>query len=220
MSERDRPEHTQFTLEELQAIVEEARHVGTFCAAHAQGTEGVKNAVRAGFKSIEHGIYLDDEVIEMMRERGVILVPTFSIVKQIVEHGAEQGIVEWGLRKAREAYKAHIESCMRAYKAGVKIAMGTDFGTSPLFRMGTNAMELGLLVENCGMTPMEAIVAATKTAAEACGLGAELGTLEAGKRADMIIVDGDPLRDVRILERAEAIRMVIKNGEIQVNRGL
>lgn len=220
MSERDRPEHTQFTLEELQAIVEEARHVGTFCAAHAQGTEGVKNAVKAGFKSIEHGIYLDDEVIEMMRERGVILVPTFSIVKQIVEHGAEQGIVEWGLRKAREAYRAHIDSCRRAYKAGVKIAMGTDFGTSPLFKMGTNAMELGLLVENCGMTPMEAIVAATKTAAEACGLGAELGTLEAGKKADIIIVDGDPLKDVRILEKAESIRMVIKGGEVQVNRGL
>jgi len=220
MSERDRPESTQFTLEELEAIVQEARHVGTFCTAHAQGTEGVKNAIKAGFKTIDHGIYLDDEAIEMMKERDVILVPTFSIVKQIIDHGADHGIVEWGLRKAREAYKAHIDSCRRAYEAGVKIAAGTDFGSAPLFRMGTNAMELGLLVKNCGMTPMEALVATTKTAAEACGLEKETGTVEAGKQADLIVVDGDPLGDVRILEKIERIRLVMKAGVVEVNRGL
>jgi imidazolonepropionase-like amidohydrolase len=220
MSERDRPEFTQFTLEELEAIVEEARHVGTYCTAHAQGTEGVKNAIRAGFKTIDHGIFLDDEAMEMMKERDVILVPTFSIVKQIVDHGAEEGMVEWGLRKAREAYRAHIDSGRRAYNAGVKIAMGTDFGSSPLFRMGTNAMELGLLVENCGMKPMEALVAATRTAAEACGIEKETGTIEAGKEADIIAVAGDPLKDVRILEKAKLIRLVMKGGAVEVNRGL
>ena len=218
MSERDRPEFTQFTLEELQAIVQEARHVGTYCTAHAQGTEGVKNAIRAGFKTIDHGIYLDDEAIEMMKERSVILVPTFSIVKQIIDHGAEEGIVEWGLKKAREAYKAHIESVSRAYQAGVKIAMGTDFGSSPLFRMGTNAMELGLLVENCGMKPMEALVATTKIAAEACGIEDETGTLDPGKQADIIAVDGDPLTDLRILEKIDNIKLVMKAGNIECDR--
>ena len=218
MSERDRPEFTQFTLEELEAIVQEARHVGTYCTAHAQGTEGVKNAIKAGFKTIDHGIYLDDEAIEMMKERDVILVPTFSIVKQIIDHGAEEGIVEWGLRKAREAYKAHIDSVRRAYQAGVKIAMGTDFGSSPLFRMGTNAMELGLLVENCGMKPMEALVDTTKIAAEACGIEKETGTIEPGKQADVIAIDGDPLKDVRILEKTENIKLVMKASFIEVDR--
>ncbi|MGQ9680215.1 MAG: amidohydrolase family protein [Candidatus Bathyarchaeia archaeon] len=218
MSERDRPEYTQFTLEELQAIVEEARHVGTFCTAHAQGTEGVKNAIKAGFKTIDHGIYLDEEAVEMMKARNVILVPTFSIVKQIIDHGAEHGVVEWGLRKAREAYKSHIESIRKAYESGVKIAMGTDFGSAPLFKMGTNAMELGLMVENCGMKPMDAIVSTTKIAAEACGLERETGTIEAGKYADLIAIDGDPLADVRILERTENIRLVMKGGVAEVNR--
>lgn len=220
MSERDRPEYTQFTLEELQAIVTEARHVGTFCTAHAQGTEGIKNAIKAGFKTIDHGIYLDEEAIKMMKAKNVILVPTFSIVKQIIEHGAEHGIVEWGLIKAKEAYKAHIESIRKAYQAGVKIAMGTDFGSAPLFKMGTNAMELGLMVENCGMKPMEAIVSTTKIAAEACGLENDVGTLEAGKYADLIAVDGDPLADVKILEKVENIRLVMKGGVVEVNRGL
>jgi len=219
MSERDRPEATQYTLEELEAIVQEARHVGTFCTAHAQGTEGVKNAIKAGFKTIDHGIYLDDEAIEMMKERGVILVPTFSIVKQIIEHGADHGMVEWGIRKAKEAYKAHIDSCRRAYEAGVKVASGTDFGSAPLLRMGTNAMELGLLMENCGMTSMEAIVAATKTAAEACGLEREIGTLEKGKQADLIVVDGNPLADVKVLEDMDRIKLVMKGGAIEFERG-
>lgn len=220
MSERDRPESTQYTLEELEAIVQEARHVRTFCTAHAQGTSGVKNAINAGFKTIDHGIYLDDEAIEMMKERDVILVPTFSIVKQIIEHGADHGMVEWGLRKAKEAYKAHIDSCRRAYKAGVKIASGTDFGSAPLLRMGTNAMELGLLIENCCLTPMEAITAATKTAAEACGLEKEIGTLETGKQADLIVVDGDPLDDIKVLQDLHLIKIVMKGGVIEVNRGM
>jgi len=219
MSERDRPEATQYTLEELEAIVQEARHVGTFCTAHAQGTEGIKNAIKAGFKTIDHGIYLDDEAIEMMKKRDAILVPTFSIVKQIIEHGADHGMVEWGIRKAREAYKAHIDSCRRAYEAGVKVASGTDFGSAPLLRMGTNAIELRLLMENCGMTSMEAIVATTKTAAEACGLEREIGTLEKGKQADLIAVDGDPLADVKLLEDMNRIKLVIKGGAIEVERG-
>ena len=218
MSERDRPEFTQFSMEELEVMVEEARHVGTFCAAHAEGTEGIKNAVKAGFKTIEHGIYLDDEAIDLMKRKDVILVPTFSIEKQIVDHGAEHGMVEWGVKKAKETLKHHIESIRRAYEAGVKIAMGTDFGTAPLFKMGTNAMELRLLIECCGMTPMEALVAATKTAAEACGLGDKTGTIEAGKLADIIIVDGDPLKNIDILRDVNRIKVVMKEGKLEVNR--
>ncbi|MEM3886204.1 MAG: amidohydrolase family protein, partial [Candidatus Methanomethylicia archaeon] len=127
MSMRDRPEHTQFSYEEIKAIVDEAQKVGTFVTAHAQGTQGIKIAISAGVKTIDHGIYLDEEAIKMMKERDVILVPTLSIVHQIVTRGKEVGIVEWGLMKAAEAFESHIKSVKMAYEAGVKIAVGTDF---------------------------------------------------------------------------------------------
>ncbi|MEM2137356.1 MAG: amidohydrolase family protein, partial [Candidatus Methanomethylicia archaeon] len=141
MSMRDRPEHTQFSYEEIKVIVEEARKVGTFVTAHAQGTEGIKIAISAGVKTIDHGIYLDEETIKMMKEKNVILVPTLSIVNQIVTRGKEVGIVEWGLMKAMEAFESHIKSVKMAYEAGVKIAVGTDFGGPELWKLGTNAME-------------------------------------------------------------------------------
>ena len=220
MSMRDRPEHTQFTYEEIRAIVEEARKVGTFVTAHAQGTEGIKIAIKAGVRTIDHGIYLDEEAVKMMKENNVILVPTLSIAYQIVTKGKEVGIVEWGIRKATEAFEHHLRSVKMAYEAGVKIAVGTDFGGPPLFKMGTNAMELELLVEKIGFKPMDAVVSATKIAAEACGLEDKIGTIQPGKKADIIVVKGNPLEDIRVLRKIENIRLVMKEGKIEVNRGL
>lgn len=218
MSMRDRPEHVQFSYEEMKAIVEEARKVGTFVTAHAQGTEGIKIAIHAGVKTIDHGIYLDDEAIKIMKEKDVILVPTLSIVNQIVKYGREAGIVEWGLSKASEAFEAHLESVRKAYAAGVKIAVGTDFGGPPLWKLGTNAMELELLVEKIGFKPMDAIVSATKISAEACGLEKKTGTIEPGKLADIIVVKGNPLENISILRDVNNIKLVLKEGKIEVNK--
>jgi len=220
LSMRDRPEHTQFSFDEIRAIVEEARKVGTFVSAHAQGTEGIKIAIAAGVKTIDHGIYLDEEAIRMMKERGVILVPTLSIAYQIVTKGKEAGIIEWGVRKATEAFEHHLKSVKMAYEAGVKIATGTDFGGPPLWKMGTNAMELELLVEKAGFKPIDAIVSATKIAAEACGLADKIGTIEAGNMADIIVVNGNPLEDIKVLRKVDNIRLVMKEGKIEVNRGV
>lgn len=213
VSEKDRPEYVQFTYDELRAIVEEARHAGRFVHAHAQGAEGIKNALRAGVKVIAHAIYMDEEGFELARERGAIVVPTLSITKMIVEKGAEAGLPQWALRKAEEVYPIHAEAAKNAHRAGVKIAAGSDFFGGP-FKHGENALEIALLVEKAGMSPAEAIVAATKVAAEAAGLSGEVGTIEPGKSADVIAVRGDPLEDPRVLLDRERIVLVMRRGEV------
>ena len=211
LSPTDHPEFTQFSPEELDVIVSEAAYRrGVKVMSHAQGLEGVKNAVRAGVHSIEHGIYLDDEVCEMMVERGTFLVPTLLAPVHVLEHGEEAGMPEYGLRKAREVADDHIVSIARAHQAGVKIAMGTDAGVMP---HGTNLRELGLMV-NVGMTPMEAIVATTKTAAECLGWEDRLGTIEPGKLADIVIAKTDPLLDIASLQDNDNIAAVIKDGQV------
>ncbi len=211
LSPTDHPEFTQFSLEELRVIVQEASfRRGVRVMAHAQGAQGIKNAVRAGIHSIEHGIFLDDEAIELMLENGTYLVPTLLALVAILEQGEKSGMPEYGLRKAHEVSEAHADSIARAYKAGVRIAMGTDAAVMP---HGTNLRELGLMVR-IGMTPMEAIVATTRTAAECLGWEDRVGTLEPGKLADMIVVRQDPLQDVRILENPENIALVMKDGSV------
>jgi imidazolonepropionase-like amidohydrolase len=219
MSMVDRPEDTQFTPEEIKAVVEETRHVGKFVTAHCQGTEAMKNCIAAGVKTIDHAIYPDEEVIEMARQRGdVIFVPTLSIMHQLVTRGEEAGYPPWALEKGREVEEITIKNVAKLREAGMTIAAATDFGGSPLLKMGTNAMELELLVIQCGFTPMEAIVAATRNGAEACGLARLTGTIEKGKVADILVIDGDPLRDIRILQDRAKIEMVMKEGKIEVAR--
>lgn len=220
MSERDRPEHTQFTIDEIKAIVEVARFAGTFVTAHCQGTEGMHNSIIGGIKTIDHAFYPDDEAIKMAKEKDVIFVPTLSIMYKIDTQGKEAGMPEWGVRKCLEAWDTCIKNIRKIHDAKAKVAMGTDFCGSPLMKMGTNAMELQLLMEYSGFTAMDAIVAATKGGSEACGLGDKLGTVEKGKFADVIVVDGDPLKDVKILQNKENVRLVVKNGKVEVNRGL
>ena len=202
LSPRDKPTHAHFRLAELEVLVEEASAAGIFVMAHAQATPGIKNAIRAGIRSIDHGIYLDDEAIELMLERGTWLVPTLVAPRGVIDAAdAGAAIPEASVAKAREVVEIHRASFAEAVSAGVKVAMGTDSGVTP---HGDNLRELALMVEG-GMTPMQAIVATTRTAAELMGLEEELGTLEPGKRADLVIVDGDPLDFSTLGERVESV---------------
>lgn len=188
MSPRDDPRHSQFTPEELDVLMTEARMQGKAVMAHAQGTDGIKNALRAGVRSIEHGIYLDDEAIEMMLARGTWLVPTLVAPVNVIRAAAAGVSLPDGVvRKAEEVVAAHAESVRAAVAAGVKIAMGTDSGIGA---HGTNLEELPLMAA-CGMSAGEVLVAATSSAAELLGYGAELGRIEVGYRADLVVVGGD-----------------------------
>jgi len=212
LSPTDHPEFTQFTEEELRVMVQEGEfRRGIKVMAHAQGAEGIKNAVRAGIHSIEHGIYLDDEAIDLMVEKGTFLVPTLLAPIAVVEIAEATGAMpEYGLRKAKESLEAHRDSIETAYKAGVKIAMGTDAGVMP---HGTNLRELSLMCA-VGMSAMEAIVATTKTAAECLGWDDKIGTVESGKLADVIITDVNPLADIRKLQDTDHIKFVMKDGKV------
>ena len=211
LSPTDHPEFTQFSPEELDVIVREAAYRrGIKVMAHAQGAEGIKNAIRAGVHSIEHGIFLDDEALDLMLKRGTFLVPTLLAPLAVLEAGEKGGMPEYGIRKSREVIEIHSESISRAHKAGVKISMGTDAGVMP---HGTNLRELGLMV-NIGMTPMETIVATTKKAAECLGWEDQVGTIQAGKLADIVIARTNPLQDIRSLENVDNIALVMKDGKV------
>ena len=212
LSPTDDPNFTQFSIAELEAIVEEGRfRNGVKVMSHAQGTEGVKNAVLAGIHSIEHGIYLDDEVIGLMKDRGTYLVPTLIAPVAVVEISEASGIMpDYALRKAKDSLEAHRESIANAHKAGVKIAMGTDAGVMP---HGTNLRELGLMVD-IGMDPMEVLQSTTKVAAECLGWDDRLGVLEPGKLADIVVTKTDPLADIRSLENVDNIGLVMQNGKV------
>lgn len=218
MSEKDEPTSRGLTVEEMRAAIEEAKNVGAKTLSHAQGTQGIKNAIIAGINSIDHGFYLDDEAIELMIKNDVFMVPTLCAVYHIVVNGEKMGIPEYGVRKAKIAQAAHLASFRKALDAGVKIAMGTDAAT-PFNFHGNNAKELELMVE-AGMTPSQALLATTRMAAELLGTLNQVGTVEAGKLADIVLVSGDPLADVRVLQPKENIALVLKGGEVMINRGV
>ncbi|MBP2078869.1 metal-dependent hydrolase family protein [Oceanobacillus polygoni] len=213
-SATDHPEFTQFSQAELEAIVEEGKfRKGIKVMAHAQGAEGIKNAVRAGVHSIEHGIFLDDEAIELMLEKGTYLVPTLLAPVGVLETAEEVGMPDTAVQKSKEVIEIHKASIAKAYQAGVKIAMGTDAG---VVKHGINLRELGLMTE-IGMSPMESIVASTKTAAECLGWEDKVGTIEAGKLADIIIVKGNPLDDISSLANNDTVQIVMKDGKVEKN---
>ena len=210
ISANDSPEHPQFSKEEFKVIIDEARTRGLKTMAHAHGTEGIKNAVEAGIDSVEHGTYLDREAIDMILEREVYLVPTL-ITQQFNKIAAESGsIPEYGVDDAIRIADIHKKNMEKAYKAGVTLLMGTDCG---VIEHGVNLQELGFLCE-IGMTPMEAIMSGTKIAAERLGWQDKIGTLEAGKLADIVISKTDPLSDINSLGNPNNIRMVLKEGKI------
>ena len=213
MSEKDKPTACQYSMDEIQAFVEEARNAGVRTGTHAQGTQGIKNAVLAGVDNVDHGIYLDDEVIELMVERGTTLVPTMAVLEAIVLHGRNEGVPETSVRKAESVQAAHIRSFKKALAAGVVCGLGTDYLSEPRSPMGANADELLMYVNKAGLSPMEAIVCATRNNAIVVGLEDEIGILESGKQADLIVVDGDPLADISVLRDRDKIVSVYKGGK-------
>jgi imidazolonepropionase-like amidohydrolase len=210
MSPNDEPGATGFSPEEIAAIVYEARAAGKTVMAHAQATQGIKNAVLGGIHSIEHGIYLDEEVVDEMKRRGTYLVATLVAPLWVMRRAERDpaSVPPYALRKAKEVAEAHKASFRLAVEKGVRIAMGTDTGVGP---HGSNAEELQRMVE-AGLEPMAAIVATTRTAAECLRLGDVTGTLEVGKRADLLAVDGDPLADVAILQDAARLALIMRDG--------
>ena len=202
----------QLSFEEIRAVVEEATTQGRKVAAHAHGAEGIRIAARAGVASIDHGTFLDEEGARMMKERGTFLVPTL-MAGEYAKAAADRGLLsEKSAVKARAAQAAGATRITRALKAGVPIAFGTDAGVGP---HGGNAEEFTLLV-NAGMTPMQALVAATSTAAKLLGWEDRVGTLAAGRLADIVAVPGDPTRDISATER---VLFVMKGGVIHKEGG-
>ncbi|MEM0297200.1 MAG: amidohydrolase family protein, partial [Zestosphaera sp.] len=213
LSEKDRPEYTQFTLDEIKAIVEEAEHANRFVHAHAEGSKGIANALKGGVKVIAHADFIDEDGIELAKERNAIIVPTFAVDEHLVKYGEEVNIPKWGLEKIIELYELHRDNVKKAYRAGVKLATGTDFfGGVKAFRHGDNALELILFIEKLGMTVLEAVACATRNAAEAVGLKHLIGTIERGKIADIIILKRNPLDDVKALLDSNNVVAVLKEG--------
>ncbi len=201
-------QNPQFTEMEIKAIVDMGKDYGMHVAAHAHGAEGMKRAIRAGVRSIEHGTLMDDEAIELFKKHGTYYVPTILAGITVAERAKIDDYFPALVRPKAAAIGPKIqETFSRAYKAGVKIAFGTDSGVSP---HGINAQEFELMVEG-GMPPMEAIQSATKVTAELLGIDDELGTLEKGKTADVVAVDGDPLKDISVMQK---VVFVMKEGRI------
>jgi imidazolonepropionase-like amidohydrolase len=201
LSPTDDPRQPNFTEAEVRSIVETAADLGRWVMSHAHGAEGIKRAVRAGVRSIEHGTFLDDEGIELMLERGTWLVPTLTAGDTTDELANDPRIPEPVRAKLRELGRPELDAFRRAAEAGVRVAMGTDCPVAP---HGTNLRELELMAGH-GFTPAQALVAATSEAAELMGLEAELGTLEPGKRADVVVVDGDPFGFETLKDRVEQV---------------
>jgi imidazolonepropionase-like amidohydrolase len=202
MSPRSDPTRPHLRPAELEVLVEEARAAGVHVLAHAQATEGIRNAIEAGIDSIEHGIFLDEETVDRMKEMGTWLVPTLMAPRGVLS-AAARGIVlpEWALRKAHEVIEAHRSSVRLAIDAGVKIAYGTD---SPVSPHGTNLGEFALM-NDLGMTPLDVLKAATGEAARLVRVSEEVGTLEVGKRADFVVISGDPLDFTDYRDRITAV---------------
>jgi len=207
------PGSEQFTEEELRAGIEEAHKAGKKTATHAMGTRGILNALRAGIDSIEHGVYLNEEAVALMAEHRVHFIPTISALYHIEIKGVAAGIPDYAVEKTLMVKPHHLESIRMAREAGVLVAAGTDAGT-PFNLHGQNLSEIKLLVEYGGYSPMAAIEAGTRVSAQVLGLENELGTIEAGKIADLILVAGNPLENIDILLEKESIRLVMQGGKI------
>ncbi len=215
LSTSDAPTSSQLTVEEIATAVYEAAAQEKRCMAHAQGSQGIKNALLGGVASIEHGVYLNDELIDLMLEKDIYLVPTLVAPLAVVEFAREHPDIlpPMMAAKAKGVIEAHQKSFRRAVEAGVKVAMGTDSGVG---RHGENGRELQLMVEN-GMTPMQAIVASTANAAQLLHLDGMVGTLEEGKVADVIVVDGEVSSDIRRIADPANVKLVLKGGRAAKN---
>jgi imidazolonepropionase-like amidohydrolase len=205
------PKDPAFTLEEMKALVDEAHTLGRRVMCHALGGRGLRIAIEAGVDSIEHGCYLDEdpELIPMMAEKGIFFVPTFTVYVFHREVSPPHVRV-----RGRDIEPHHIDSLHKALAAGVKVGAGTDAGGH---QHHINARELQCLV-GAGMSPMQALQSATGWAAECLGLERDIGTVQVGKLADLVVVDGDPLQDIAVLQDLQRIKLVFKEGQVYVDR--
>ena len=206
----DNPQHSQYTVEEMKAIVADAHRLGRKVAAHAHGAEGIRWAAEAGVDSIEHGSYIDDAGIAAMKEHGTYLVPTLYLGDWMMENAEQTHMLPPLMAKAREVIPAARKNIAHAFTSGVKVAFGTDAAVYP---HGLNGREFAVMVK-LGLTPLQAIQAATVNAADLLGWSGKVGSLEPGAWADVVAVDGDPVKDVTTLER---VKFVMKGGEVVKN---
>jgi imidazolonepropionase-like amidohydrolase len=203
----DDPGREQFSFEEMKAAVDEAARFGRYVAAHSHGVDGTKSALRAGVRSIEHGSMLDDEAVELFNRQGAYLVPTIYTSEYTLTQGEKNKTPAYAMEKARRLHQIKRESFAKAVNGGVRIAFGTDTGIIP---HGANARQFALMVK-WGMPPLQAILSATSVAADLLGLSKDVGTVEAGKYADVIAVSGDPLKDISVLQN---VKFVMKGGKV------
>ena len=210
LSKGDDPQASQYTLEEMKAIVADAHRLGRKVAAHAHGAQGILWASQAGVDSIEHGSYIDDAAIAEMKKNGTYLVPTLYLGDWFMENAERNHVPDFLLGKAKAVMPAARKNIAHAFASGVKVAFGTDAAVYP---HGLNAHEFAVMVK-LGLTPLQAIQAATVNAADLLGWSGKVGSLEPGAWADIVAVDGDPLKDVTTLER---VKFVMKSGEVVKN---
>lgn len=205
-------ERPNYTLEEMQALVDEAHMAGRRVAAHSLVSRpGIKTAIAAGVDTLEHGLLLDDDDIQAMQDRGIYYVPTLAVVQEMWHVDEKNQYLQIEKEPAAAYVRAHLESFAKAREMGVKIAMGSD--TFRVLKHGDNACELEWMVK-AGMSPMEALVSATKVSAEALGIEELVGSIETDKFADLLVVDPNPLEDISVLRDRSNIKMVMKDGEV------
>jgi imidazolonepropionase-like amidohydrolase len=210
LSPSDLPHHATLTLEEIRAAVEEAATQGRKVMAHAQANAGIKNALRAGVATIEHGIWLDGDAIEMMLDGRRALIPTLVAPLWVTRHAEQGRMPSWAAEKGRAVFEDHRASIRLAIESGVKVAFGTDTGVGP---HGSNGEEF-LLMRELGMSPADCIRSATSVAAEVVGWQGLAGTLAPGAFGDLIGVPGNPLDDLQLIARSQNVRLVVKGGEV------
>jgi len=213
LSPGDQPHHSALTLDEIRAAVDEAATHGLKVMAHAQANAGIKNALKAGVATIEHGIWLDGDAIEMMLDGGNALVPTLVAPQWVIRHAEAGKMPAYAANKARDVIKDHSASIRMAVEAGVKIAFGTDTGVGP---HGSNGEEF-LLMQQLGMKPIDCIRSATTVAAQTIGMKG-VGTLTPGSWGDLIGVAGDPLADLTLLSKPDNVHLVVKGGDVVKSR--
>jgi imidazolonepropionase-like amidohydrolase len=215
-TDKEEPDIRNMTQEELNAIADEAHAFHKSCAVHCFTTEAHRMAVGAGADTIEHMVFSDDETIDLIVEAGIPVTPTLSHrTDHAIQNRKDQGTPMFILNKMKALQPYCFETFQKMYKAGIRIALGTDMGYDP--EMGTNAGEMKIWVD-LGMKPMDALLGATRNAAQALKLDRDLGTLEKDKLADLVAVDGDPLKDIGCLAQKQNIKLVMKEGRIYADR--
>jgi imidazolonepropionase-like amidohydrolase len=208
-----------FQPDELQAIIQTAAQADKFVTAHCDCAKTSKACIEGGVKTIDHAVGVDEEMTEIANKKGIIFVSTLTVYKSPIDFGVEAGRLPQEIERGKMQFELSSRSFQKIRKAGGVIALGTDKGGESLVqKYGSSAIELELLVKYADFTPMDVIVSATKNGAIACFMGDKTGTIEPGKLADIIVVDGDPLADITILRNPEKIKLVLLEGKIEIDR--